>query len=314
MNISQHGQTGPKSIAGKRRSCMNALKSGMFARTPVLPFEDETRYRRHVKAVMASLAPEDAVQASMAQQIADSMWRGQRQEYRAALERDEVFKTLTPRMMADFLGLTGVIAKYPSRCLVSPNIKISAHDIKGYQHLYQQYEHLMANAKGVANYNMVWRQYPEFFENLEHWLSNTSPPLFLKTRQGLDLHWQNHARKLEERIEEFGVHCWYYANFHNLRDRIRKWMGIWYFLKGRESEKAERFDARILQERKTCVHLLESFFRMRKSQSDHTLFAERHLKISPPKSLDDIVLPQEIPRVSDGANEMEDLSKKSGTC
>ena len=80
MNSHQYGQTGPKSITGKRKSSLNALKTGVFAKTPVLPFEDEAQYRRHVKSVMRSLEPEDAVQMNLAQQIADSMWRGQRQE------------------------------------------------------------------------------------------------------------------------------------------------------------------------------------------------------------------------------------------
>ncbi len=314
MSTQHQGQTGPKSIAGKKKSSMNALKAGMFAKTPVLPFEDEAQYRRHVKSVMRSLEPEDAVQMNLAQQIADSMWRGQRQEYRASLERDEVFKSITPAIMAEFLGLKGVLAKYPPRFLVVPNTKISRKEAKEYEQLHQQYEHLIANARGVPNYNMVWRQYPEFFVHLEHWLSSIDPPLFMASRQGLEIHWQNHPRKLEAHMDEFGARCWYLANFHQLRDQIRNWMGIWFFLKGRESEKVERFDDRMLQERKSCLGLLDCYFRMRKSQSEHVLFTERRLQLSPPKSLEDIVLPHEIPKVVISKNEMADLPEESRTC
>ena len=314
MSSSKQGQTGPKSIAGKRKSSMNALKSGMFARTPVLPFEDEAQYRRHVKSVIASLAPEDAVQANLAQQIADSMWRGQRQEYRSALQREEVFKTLTPAIMAEFLKLEGKFAKYPPRFLVTPNFKISRKEVQEYAQLYQQFEHFQTNVKGVPNYNMVWRQYPVFFQSLEYWMQSVNPPLFMSNRQGLDLHWQNHPRKLEAYIEEFGVRCWYLANFDDLRAQIRNWMGIWFFLKSRESEKVERFDDRMIQERRTCQGLLDCFFRMRKSQNEHVLFAERRLKVSPPHSLDEIVLPQEIPKVVIGQNEMANLQGESMTC
>ena len=90
-------------------------------------------------------------------------------------------------------------------------------------------------------------------------------------------------------------------------------MGIWFFLKGRESEKVERFDDRILQERRTCQGLLDCFFRMRKSQTDHVLFTERRLKVSPPRSLEEIVLPHEIPKVVIGKNEMADLPEESMT-
>jgi hypothetical protein len=313
MSSSKQGQTGPKSIAGKRKSSMNALKSGMFARTPVLPFEDDAQYRRHVKSVIASLAPEDAVQVNLAQQIADSMWRGQRQEYRAALQRDDVFKALTPTIMAEFLGLKGIFAKHPPRFLVTPNLKVSRKDAQEHKRLHGQHEHLVANAKGIANYNMVWRQYPDFFVYLEQWMSSINPPLFMANRQGLDIHWQNHPRKLEGYIEEYGAHCWYLANFDGLRNQIRNWMGIWFFLKGRESEKIERFDDRMLQERRTCQGLLDCFFRMRKSQTDHVLFTERRLKVSPPRSLEEIVLPHEIPKVVIGKNEMADLPEESMT-
>jgi len=310
---SSQGQTGPKSIAGKRKSSMNALKEGLFARTPVLPFEDEAQYRRHIKAVMASLAPEDAVQVNLAQQIADSMWRGQRQEYRAALQRDETFKALTPAIMAELLKLEGRLAKHPPRFLVTPNFKISRQEAKEYAQLNQQFEHFLANVKGVPNYNMVWRQYPVFFQHLEQWMRSIDPPLFMNNRQGLDIHWQNHPRKLEGYIEEFGVRCWYLANFDELRPQIRNWMGIWFFLKGRESEKVERFDDRMLQERKTCQGLLDCYFRMRKSQNDHVLFTERRLKVSLPNSLEEIVLPHEIPKVVIGKNEMADLQGESTT-
>jgi hypothetical protein len=52
---------------------------------------------------------------------------------------------------------------------------------------------------------------------------------------------------------------------------------------------------------------------MRKSQSDHVLFSERRLKVSPPRSLEEIVLPHEIPKVVIGKNEMADSPEESMT-
>jgi len=306
MSISHQGQTGPKSIAGKRNSSMNALKSGMFAKSSILQFEDEAQYRRHIKAVMASLEPEDAVQISLAQQIGDSLWRGQRQEYRASLERDEVFKALTPAMMAQFLTLKGILEKYPPAFLVDPNCKITAREAKRYKLLHQQYEHFIANVKGASNYNMVWRQYQVFFESLASWMRRIHPPLFMASKQGLDLHWQGRPKELESFIDEFGALCWYMANFDKLRSQIRNWMGIWFFLKARQGDTIERFDDRMLQERRACQSLLDCYYRMRKSHMDHVLFTERRLMVSPPKSLEDIVLPHEIPRVVIGKQELAD--------
>ena len=38
MGSNYQGQTGPKSVQGKLNIRFNALKSGIFAKSPVLPF------------------------------------------------------------------------------------------------------------------------------------------------------------------------------------------------------------------------------------------------------------------------------------
>jgi hypothetical protein len=207
-------------------------------------------------------------------------------------------------MMAQFLMLKGVLEKYPPSFLVNPNYKITAKQAKQYKTLYGQYEHFVANVKGATNYTMVWRQYQSFFEGLSGWMKNIQPPLFMSNKQGLDLHWQGRSKELETHIDEFGALCWYVANFVKLRDQIRHWMGVWFFLKARHGESIERFEDRMLQERRVCQSLLDCYYRMRKSQIEHVLFTERRLNLSPPKPLDDIVLPHQIPKIVIGNTEM----------
>ena len=55
---------------------MNALKTGLFAKSTILPFEDVTQYKKHNKQVLISLSPENAIEQAIVQQIADSLWRG----------------------------------------------------------------------------------------------------------------------------------------------------------------------------------------------------------------------------------------------
>jgi len=313
MSNHYQGQIGPKSIAGKRIASMNALKSGLYAKTPVLPFEDDQQYRRHVKSVMRSLEPEDAVQLYMAQQIADCMWRGTRLEYRSALQRDEIFKTLTPAMMVGLMGYEGLVAKYPARILLTPNLKVPAKETKQYADILQEFEHYENNAKGVPNYNMVWRQYPKLFQGMAKWMRNVAPPLFMSNQQGLDIHWQNHPKKLEPYIDEFGALAWYYANFKDLRAQIRNWMSIWFFLHNRHGESIERFDDRVALERRQCIQLLDNYFRLRKSKDEHALMTHRHLQITSPNTFENIVLPHEIPKVVIGKNEMPTLAEESST-
>jgi hypothetical protein len=145
MGGNYQGQTGPKSVQGKLYIRFNALKSGIFAKSPVLPFEDEKQYRRHVKSVMRSLEPEDAVQLYIAQQIADCMWRGTRLEYRSALQRDEIFEGLTPGIMAELMGFKGLLAKYPASILITPNEKVSVKESKHFADIYQEFAHHFAD-------------------------------------------------------------------------------------------------------------------------------------------------------------------------
>lgn len=283
------GQTGPKSMAGKRRSSMNALKSGIFVKTTVLPFEDERAYRRHLKDILASLSPEDALQSSLAQQIADSLWRGTRQELRACLHREEIFKKLTPSMLAGLIGIDDELAKQAPEFLLDPNWRFGAKNLKLYRALRGQFEHWRANAKGVANYQSVWRNYVDLFTHYANWLKpQISPELFMANQQGLNLAWQQNPKKLEEYLERYGARLWYLVHFEELRSRIRTWMASWYFLQGRHAKEVDQLDEVVLKERRLCQSFLDSYFKMRKSQVEHAFLRHSQLVIDKPNSMQGI--------------------------
>jgi hypothetical protein len=321
MTIHYQGQTGPKSDAGKRIASMNALKSGLFAKSPLLAFEDEGQYKRHVKLVMHSLKPEDAVQLHLAQQIADSMWRGTRQELRAALHREEIFKQLTPRILAGLMGLDEPMVSHAPAFIVTPNHRFGRAYLKQSRQRHGQYEHLQQNVKGVLNYNMVWRNYPEFFQGLDLWSKNAiSTRIFMFNNQGIELYWQSHPKELEALITEFGCFLWFVVHYEELRSKIRTWMAIWFFLKGRHSNEVQMFDEIVLRERRSCQLLLDSFFKMRKSQMDHALLMHSRMSLEPPDTLTGMgavaaVDAEEIPepKIRSEKNEMPDSPDESST-
>ncbi|NBV72117.1 MAG: hypothetical protein EBR60_08795 [Burkholderiaceae bacterium] len=320
MTIHYQGQTGPKSAAGKRIASLNALRTGLFAKTPLLPFEDEARYKQHIKLVWQSLKPEDAVQVQLVQQIADSMWRGMRQELRAALHREEIFKQLTPRILAGLMSIDESLVPYAPPFLVTPNHRFGRAILKQSRQRHQQYLHLQQNVRGVANYNMVWRSYPEFFQGMHQWFANTiSPRIFMSNNQGIEIHWQNRPKDLEAMIVEYGSHLWYVTHFDELRAKIRTWMAIWFFLKGRHSHEVEMYDEIVLRERRSCQLLLDSFFKMRKSQMDHALMMDSRLSLALPNTLEGIDVtvmnPAEIPepKKRSAKNEMANLEDESST-
>lgn len=286
MVTSYQGQTGPKSIPGKKNSSMNALKTGLFARSTILPFEDEAQYKKHIKQVLKSLSPENAIEQAIAQQIADSLWRGARLELRSTMKRDEVFTQLTPQAMAGFLGIEGKRQARAPDYLVTPNHQIPQKDLVLPKKCLQQFDDLVKNVKGVANYEAVWRQYPQLFKALHYWLEDEDQvDLFMSDFKGLNVAWQQRPRLIEEHLEVFNDHCWYMVHFKDLRTQIRTWMASWYFLQARESHSISQADDLLLKERRQCQSLLETYFKMRKSTQEHVLFTQRYLQVLPPLAI-----------------------------
>jgi hypothetical protein len=286
MIKSYQGQTGPKSILGKKNSSMNALKTGLFAKSTILPFEDEAQYKKHIKQVVISLSPENAVEHAIVQQIADSLWRGARLELRSTMKREEVINLLTPQELAGFLGIAGKRQERAPKYLVTPNHQIPKKALVLPKKCLQQYDHLVKNVKGVANYEAVWRQYPELFMELHYWLKVEGKlDLFMSNFQALNLAWQQRPRMIEERLEVFNDHCWYLVYFEKFRPQIRNLMANWYFLRTQESHSITKADDFLLKERRYCLSLLDTYCKMRKSTQEQLLFSQKYLQVLEPPAI-----------------------------
>jgi hypothetical protein len=70
----QHS-TGPRTEQGKKRSSLNALKSGLTGRTVLLPGEDANAYQAHCEAFMEGFAPVGEEETALVQLLADTRWR-----------------------------------------------------------------------------------------------------------------------------------------------------------------------------------------------------------------------------------------------
>jgi hypothetical protein len=67
--------TGPKTPEGKAKSCLNAVKTGLTARTVLLPAEDAARYEQHVCEFFAELQPVGPRETELVRSLADTSWR-----------------------------------------------------------------------------------------------------------------------------------------------------------------------------------------------------------------------------------------------
>jgi hypothetical protein len=67
--------TGPKTTAGKIKSSLNAVKTGLTGRTILLSGEEAARYRAHVESFHRELQPVGELETNLVQSLADTQWR-----------------------------------------------------------------------------------------------------------------------------------------------------------------------------------------------------------------------------------------------
>ena len=233
-----------------------------------LPFEDARVYQRHIREVEKALEPKNYVEAQLVREYAEGLWRIIRHEKRGSYQREEIFKRLTPAMMAQMLGLDECYWSCAPDYLMDLKYNITQREEARAKRALSQYAHLQSNAKGIANFNMVWRQYPDLFEGLSQWLIAIHPgstSIFTSTGKDLNLPWQQNPQKLTELLEKFSKDLYYVAHFEGFKPHIRVWMESWFFLQRTEMRKLEHDDQLLLKERNYTHSILDKLMRFRKS-------------------------------------------------
>jgi hypothetical protein len=87
--------TGPKTQDGRNRSRVNALRHGLTGQVTTMTDEDRAAHDKLSKALIASLAPEGAMETQLAQRIATDSWRGHIDEMASPYPRDLLAKSST---------------------------------------------------------------------------------------------------------------------------------------------------------------------------------------------------------------------------
>jgi len=279
MSINILGRTGPKSLPGKYRSSLNALKHGGYAKTKILPFEDEAEYNKLRKDVYKALQPGDVIQKNLANQIVDSLWRIERLELKFSFRIDEKIGELKPNMLAAMIDADERFVPFAPDYLLTPNHKIAKKDVQDAGIVVYQYEQFLKNAKGMKNYNGVWRQYPELFKRAHIWAQDeVSVPFFMSHGNDLSIEWQNNPEAVLKLLHKFAAHMYFRENFNNFKCKIRVMMASWLFIQKQELRNSDHHDDFIMKERRVYQSLLDSYVKLRKSQDEHLMFLHR-LKI-----------------------------------
>jgi hypothetical protein len=70
-----HGQTGPRTEAGKSKSSRNAIRTGLYAARDFIRPEEEEEYAQTLIKLMDELTPENSVEQTFATEIMGATWR-----------------------------------------------------------------------------------------------------------------------------------------------------------------------------------------------------------------------------------------------
>ncbi len=71
--------TGPRTAAGKRRSSLNALKSGLYSSTTVIRHvESQDEYNSFARGIVADLDASSPLEMALAERLCSALWRGRR--------------------------------------------------------------------------------------------------------------------------------------------------------------------------------------------------------------------------------------------
>jgi hypothetical protein len=92
--------TGPRTPEGKHRSAQNALRHGLRAGSPVVPFENEADWQAHLVGVVDALAPQGRLEEELVDRVALQLWRLRRV---ARYERETLalLQGIQPRVCTD---------------------------------------------------------------------------------------------------------------------------------------------------------------------------------------------------------------------
>jgi hypothetical protein len=286
-----HGQTGPKTERGKSRSKMNALTHGRYAKSSVLPFEDEAEYWRHLRKVREALEPSNYVEEQIVDDYGISQWRLKRFANLDAYQRDRILDQLTPAMIANMLGLSNTYCAAAPDYLKNLKKKIPKSQVLLANAGLEQYARLMQGAQGITNFNLVWRQFPDLFNWLSKYIDRlgSTRPLFTANGKDLDIAWQQHPQEIKTYLEDLSKELFYIANFNEFKPQIRLLMEVWYFAQDVELKRLERDDRGLNAERKHSNAMLDKLSQVRKMQYQLWAAMPKELPIhgfSAPKEID----------------------------
>jgi hypothetical protein len=117
--------TGPRTAAGKERSCLNALKHGLTSRRIVLPYENQAEYDALLKDLLDESQPVGTLEFELVNDIAAAIWRLRRVRHREGDLAEVALGLKTSKQAREEFALmlryTGAIERELHRAIIRLN-------------------------------------------------------------------------------------------------------------------------------------------------------------------------------------------------
>lgn len=276
MKIHLLGRTGPRSQKGKSISSLNAVKHGAYAKTEVLPFEDSNERKRLDRALIKAFQPIDAIEDALIQNMAQSLWTMERLKNRLALRQEKIFKEITPRMLAELIGVPTAYQPHAPDYLKEPNTKFAKKELKEPLKLHNDYIHLRKNSLGIQNYQMVFVRYQDLFEGAHQFAQQKKYKPFLNALgNGLDLFYQNDPTAVEELLLQYAACLYYMTRLEELKPAIRTALASWFFIDRHMQKEADYQDEQVAKEMNRYQSYLSQLLKYRRTMQGISSYAEK---------------------------------------
>lgn len=267
-----HGQTGPKSLEGKKRSRMNALKHGLHAKTKVLPYEDEKEYKALVRAVFRDIQPEGAVEEDLVMRLADSMWKRYRMEAQIRAKHEQIFSHLDVQKMAALLEVPEQYMPYVPNYLMNMSHRIGPVQTQCAFDGRRQYEWMMEDYETgqLTDLQEMADHFTDFFQYVPIYFE-MHPQLFpLQDPRTQKIHpeWMSRPKLFLEVMEPIGAHLFYQAHFMGWKDQIRNWTQSWYLAQRSELREVDQLDLVVIKQAHLSQAILDKLMKLQKHKTD----------------------------------------------
>ena len=278
MGTKKLGRTGPKSIPGKKRSSMNALKHGAYSQAVVMPSEDAKEYERKVRAYQRSLKVTSELGKDLARLSVDHCWVADRMKIQLAISQKKCYSPVNPVEFAKHLGIPNSLAQKAPSFLVNPSYELPSEDRDHALKICEQITLLKFQLPWRGSYEEFSTTFPELKLVLHDYLEEKELAPFLGDDYCEESGWGwNHDVLDVWNLDAIYPSYFYKANFDHYKNQLRIYIEEMHLAKLKSIPSSELRAIESMKERsqkelnalRSSLQLAMNYSKLERAQAEH---------------------------------------------